>query len=135
MKVCIIQPKYSTDYSKSEEFFQKELDLLHQCDCTMDIIVLPEASDIPCLAGTKEESEKSAEKFNKILLDECSKTAKKCNSMLFVNARSFSVHNKALVFARVLEKQISERRLILCGHALDHRKIFLLETACPDLFR
>ena len=90
MKVCIIQPKYSTDYSKSDEFFQKELDLLHQCDCTMDIIVLPEASDIPCLAGTKEESEKSAEKFNKILLDECSKTAKKCNSMLFVNARSFS---------------------------------------------
>lgn len=90
MKVCIIQPKYSTDYSKSDEFFQKELELLNQCDDTMDIIVLPEASDIPCLAGTKEESEKSAEKFNKILLDECSKTAKKCNSMLFVNARSFS---------------------------------------------
>ena len=107
MKVCIIQPKYSTDYEKSDEYFEKELELLAQCDDSMDIIVMPEASDIPCLAGTKEQSEKSAEKFNKILLDECSAAAKRCNAMLFVNARSYSEkgeRNTTYAFNRQGEK-------------------------------
>lgn len=107
MKVCIIQPEYSTDYEKSDEYFKKELELLAQCDDSMDIIVLPEASDIPCLASTKEQSEKSAEKFNKILLDECSETAKRCNAMLFVNARSYSEkgeRNTTYAFNRQGEK-------------------------------
>ena len=57
MKVCIIQPGYSTDYSKTEEYFEKELELLRQCDDTMDIIVCPEACDSPCRAGSKENYE------------------------------------------------------------------------------
>ena len=87
MKVCIIQPKYSVDYSKSDEFFKAELELLEQCDESMDIIVLPEYADTPCRAGSKEESDASVEKYNKILLEKCSETAKRCNSLLFVNAR------------------------------------------------
>ena len=63
MKICIIQPPYSTDYSKSEEYFEQELALLEQCDESMDLIVLPESCDIPCLAGTKADAEKSAEKI------------------------------------------------------------------------
>ena len=39
MKVCIIQPGYSTDYSKTEEYFEKELELLRQCDDTMDCLL------------------------------------------------------------------------------------------------
>ena len=54
MKVCIIQPEYSTDYSRSEELFEKQLALLAQCDESMDIIVLPESADTPCLAKTPE---------------------------------------------------------------------------------
>ncbi len=54
MKVCIIQPSYSIDYNKAEEFFQKEIELLGQCNSSMDIIVMPESCDIPCLAKTKE---------------------------------------------------------------------------------
>lgn len=86
MKVCIIQPKYSTDYSMSNLFFEEELKLLAQCDDSMDIIVCPEACDIPCLAGSKEDAEKSVEKFNKKLLDTACDTARRCNSMLFINA-------------------------------------------------
>lgn len=88
MKVCIIQPKYSVDYSLSDEFFEKELDLLKQCDESMDIIVLPESCDIPCLAPNKEKADASYKRYNKKLLEEVAKTAKRCNAIVFVNARS-----------------------------------------------
>ncbi|MBQ3005023.1 MAG: hypothetical protein IJD88_03745 [Clostridia bacterium] len=87
MKVCIIQPPYSSDYNLSDEYFKKELELLDQCDDSMDIIVMPESCDIPCLAKTKEEAEKSVEKYNKQILKKASETAKRCNSLLFINAR------------------------------------------------
>ena len=89
MKVCIIQPPYSTDYQQSENFFTKELELLRSCDPSMDLIVLPENADIPCLANTKERSEASVSQFNQSLLEEAASTAKRCNAMVFVNARSF----------------------------------------------
>ena len=89
MKVCIIQPEYSTDYSRSEELFEKQLALLAQCDESMDIIVLPESADTPCLAKTPELAQASVEKFNTRLLQTASETAKRCNAMVFVNARSF----------------------------------------------
>ena len=89
MKVCIIQPAYSTDYDSSEAFFDAQMELIDSCDDSMDIIVLPESCDIPCLASTREQSMLSAEKFNKRLLERASETAKRCGAMLFVNARSF----------------------------------------------
>ena len=88
MKVCVIQPEYSSDYERSDELFEKELQLLERCDETMDIIVLPESCDIPALAKTKEMAEESVRKFNKIFLDKASETAKRCNAILFANARS-----------------------------------------------
>jgi len=87
MKVCIIQPPYSADYSKSDECFDCQINLLEQCDSSMDIIVLPEATDIPCLAKSDEERMRSVEKFNKKILDKCCETAVRCNSIVFVNAR------------------------------------------------
>ena len=88
MKVCIIQPAYSTDYSASDRYFEDQIKLIDLCDESMDLIVLPESCDIPCLAGTKEEGERSYAKFNKILLDKVADTARRCNAMVFVNARS-----------------------------------------------
>ena len=88
MKVCVIQPGYSTDYSRSDEYFENELKLLENCDESLDIIVLPESCDIPCLASTKEESEASAAKYNAILLEKVKQTSIRCNAMVFVNARS-----------------------------------------------
>ena len=86
MKICLIQPEYSTNYSQSDYYFEEELKLLSECDSSIDIIVCPEACDIPCLAGSKENAEKSVEKYNKKLLDFAAKTAKRCNAMLFINA-------------------------------------------------
>ena len=103
MKVCIIQPAYSTDYSKSEYYFEEQLKLIDQCDESMDIIVLPESTDVPCLAGSKEDSEASARKFNKRILDKVSETAKRCNAMVFVSARSFEptgIRNTTYAFDR-----------------------------------
>ena len=88
MKVCIIQPAYSTDYSASDRYFEDQIKLIDQCDESMDLIVLPESCDIPCLAGTKEAGAQSSAKFNKILLDKVADTARRCNAMVFVNARS-----------------------------------------------
>ena len=62
MKVGLIQPRYSTDYSNSDEYFDMECELLDRCDETMDIIVLPEMADMPCLCKTKEERLLSIEK-------------------------------------------------------------------------
>ncbi len=87
MKVCIIQPSYSLDYEKSDKYFNYELELLEKCDDSMDIIVMPESCDIPCLAKTKEQAEASVEKYNGKLLEKVSETAKRCNAMVFVNAR------------------------------------------------
>lgn len=88
MKVCIAQPEYSTDYQRSDELFEKQLELFEMCDESMDLIVFPEACDVPCLAKTKAEAEKSAQKFTKRLLDAASKTAKRCGALVFVNAKS-----------------------------------------------
>ena len=37
MKVSVIQPKYSTDFSKSDEYFQKQIELLNGCGKDTDI--------------------------------------------------------------------------------------------------
>ena len=88
MKVCIIQPAYSTDYDKSELYFNEQLKLIDRCDDSMDLIVLPEACDIPCLAGCKENADRASAKFLEPLLQKVSETARRCNAMVFVSARS-----------------------------------------------
>ncbi len=53
----------------------------------MDIIVLPEMTDMPCLCKTKEERLWSIEHFNEAILKKAKETAKRCHSILFINAR------------------------------------------------
>ena len=86
MKVCVIQPEYSLDFSRADELFNKKLDLIAQCDESMDIIVLPEDSDVPCASNDREETFLCHKKYIDILLDTCSNTAKRCNAIVFVNA-------------------------------------------------
>ena len=88
MKVCIIQPAYSTDFSLADKYFEEQLKLIDKCDESMDIIVLPESCDVPCLAPTKNDGEQASQKYNKILLDRAAETARRCNAIVFVNARS-----------------------------------------------
>ena len=58
MKVCIIQPAYSTDFEKIDLYYEEQMKLASQCDESMDIIVLPESCDIPCLARSKEDADR-----------------------------------------------------------------------------
>ena len=94
MKVCIIQPAYSTDFEKIDLYYEEQMKLVAQCDESMDMIVLPESCDIPCLAGSKENAELAAERFNKQFLDAMADTARRCNAIVFANARSFTEDGK-----------------------------------------
>ncbi len=88
MKARIIQPPYSRDTSLSDEYFEYKLARLNECDESLDIIVLPEYSDVPCATSTLEETLYYHEKYINTLLDTCSATAARCRSLLFVNALS-----------------------------------------------
>ncbi len=85
MKACIIQPPYSRDVSFSDEYFDYKIKCLDECDDSVDIIVLPEYSEVPCAASTLEETMFYHEKYIDILLDKCVETANRCNSIVFVN--------------------------------------------------
>ncbi len=85
MKACIIQPPYSRDVSQSDELFAYKIEMLDRCDETIDLIVLPEYSDVPCATATKEETIFYHKKYIQILLDKCCDTAKRCDALVFVN--------------------------------------------------
>lgn len=86
MKACIIQPFYSMDYERSDELLQWELDQLDKCDPSMDLIVLPESSDVPAFAKVKADYYASTEKYTDKLLAKCKETAIRCDAVVFVNA-------------------------------------------------
>ena len=88
MKACVIQPPYSRDVSFSDEYFEFKLDMLSKCDESMDIIVLPEYSDVPCATATLEQTLFYHDKYIDTLLKSCSETAKRCSALVFVNALS-----------------------------------------------
>ncbi len=88
MKVCVIQPPYYTDYSRSEECFRLELEMLDRCDPSMDLIVLPESSDMPSLNHNQAERLLSIQKYNAAILEKAAETARRCDAVVFVNARS-----------------------------------------------
>lgn len=91
MKACIIQPPYAMDDSRSDALFQFKLEMLDKCDSSVDVIVLPEYSDVPCATATKEETIFYHKKYIDILLDKCKETAKRCQAIVFVNAL-YEVH-------------------------------------------
>jgi len=86
MKACVIQPPYSMDLSLSDAYFARKLEYLAQCDESMDIIVLPEYSDVPCAAVTREDNLMYHKKYAPVLLEACAETARRCNAVVFVNA-------------------------------------------------
>lgn len=85
MKVCIVQPGYSYEYEKSEELFQWEMQMLDQCDESMDLIVFPEYSNVPALANTKEQMLESYHKFTGPLMEKACETARRCQASVFIN--------------------------------------------------
>lgn len=88
MKACIIQPPYSANASDGDAFFQFKLKMLDQCDETIDLIVLPEYSDVPYATTTREETLACHDKYLEPLLARCKQTAQRCGALVFVNALS-----------------------------------------------
>ena len=86
MKVCVIQPHYSFDERDVDICFNDMLALLEKCDESLDLIVLPEYSDALADVQGKKGFYDAVEKYNEILLEKVKKTAKRCNSLAFVNA-------------------------------------------------
>jgi len=88
MKACIIQPPYSRDLSLSDEYFDYKLARLAECDESLDIIVLPEYSDVPCATETLQDTVFYHERYIDRLLTACAETARRCHALVFCNAMS-----------------------------------------------
>jgi len=86
MKAAVIQTEYSYNFADSDRLFARTMALMDACDPSMDIIVLPEYSDLPALAETRQEMLAAYEKYNRPLLEKAAETARRCGAMLFINA-------------------------------------------------
>ena len=103
MRACVFQLQYSNDLRYSDELFEKRLELLDGCEKDCDIIVLPEYSDVPCAVKSGDELVYYHNKYIDILLGKCSETAKRCDSLVFVNALcdvEGKLRNTTYVFGR-----------------------------------
>ncbi len=92
MKICVIQPHYSFDEKDVGKCFENLLSLLDECDESIDLIVLPEYSDALADVKGKKGFYDAVKEYTPILMQKACETAKRCNSMLFVNA-GFSTEN------------------------------------------
>ena len=86
MKVCVIQPYYSFDYTENDRCYEEMVKLLDQCDESMDLIVLPEYSDVPADQPDKAHYDASIVKYNADILEKAKAAAVRCNAIVFVNA-------------------------------------------------
>ena len=103
MKVCVIQPPYSTEFLDSEDRFRWELEALGRCDASLDMIVLPEYANVPAKVTSKAQLEQSRAAFTAPLLAACAETARRCNAVVFAGCAWESpegLRNVTLAFDR-----------------------------------
>jgi len=86
MKVCVIQPYYSFEPADLAVCYDGMVSLLDKCDDSLDLIVLPEYSDIPAAQSSKEDFHASIAKYNADILERAKAAAVRCNAVVFVNA-------------------------------------------------
>lgn len=60
--------------------------MLDECDDSMDLIVLPEYSDVLADVKGKDAFYNASEQYSNILLNRACATAKRCNAIIFVNS-------------------------------------------------
>lgn len=94
MKVCVIQPEYSTDYKRIDELFNRELDFLSACTPDMDLIVMPESCDVPALPPDEKERERANDKYMPIILEKAKETAVRCDAVVIVNGVVRTEHGR-----------------------------------------
>lgn len=83
--VCIFQPGYSVDCSRSQEYFEWELEQLDRLDENIDIVVLPEGADVLGKLGSPDDVLANVRENTARLVSKAADTAKRCNAIVFVN--------------------------------------------------
>lgn len=86
MKVCVIQPPYGYDGTESDRYFEYKLARLDECDESVDLIVLPEYSDVPYAEEDKAMNYSVHDMYYDTLMKKCRDTAIRCSANVFVNA-------------------------------------------------
>jgi len=91
MKARTIQPLFAKDARGLADSFQWTLDELEKCDASLDIVVLPEFSEVP---GSTPNNEflNYVKKYGPALLEACSKTAARCSTLVFCGAIDMTEH-------------------------------------------
>ncbi len=86
MKVCVIQPRYSFCEDDAGKCFEELIGLMEKCDESMDLIVLPEYSDVMACIKGKARFYNTIEEYNDRILNKAKEIAKRCSALVFVNA-------------------------------------------------
>ena len=86
LRTCVIQPAYAFKFEDIGKVVEWEIAELEKCDESLDLIVLPEASDRQGKVSSPAQVKEAFEKYNAKLLDACARTAKRCRAIVFVNA-------------------------------------------------
>ena len=103
MNVRVIQPPYAPDPTGTPSSFEWLIDQLGQCNSSLDLIVLPEFSDVPGRYKEQDDYMECVNANNARLLRTCSETAARCGATLFVNAVDFvpeGIRNTTFAFDR-----------------------------------
>lgn len=86
MKVSVIQPYYSFDPKDTDKCYKEMIALMDKCDPTLDLIVLPEYSDVPAAQSSKAAFHRSLKERNEDILERAAALAVRCSAIVFVNA-------------------------------------------------
>ena len=103
MKARVIQQLFCQDRPGLEKSFEWTINELKKCDESLDIVVLPEFSEVPGKTTSAEDFLNTARKYGPILLETCAETARRCNTLVFAGAIDFSIEvprNTIFVFNR-----------------------------------
>ena len=102
MKARVIQPLFAQDQAGLDKSFEWTLQELRKCDSSLDMVVLPEFSEVPGKTSYEGFLE-TVHRYGPTLLDECARTARRCSTLVFVGAidTSWEVPRNALfIFGR-----------------------------------
>lgn len=103
MNVRVIQPPYAPGPSGTPASFDWLIDQLGRCGPALDLIVLPEFSDVPGRYKERDDYMECVNANNARLLEACAATAVRCGATLFVNAIDFvdeGIRNTTFAFDR-----------------------------------
>lgn len=102
MKARVIQPLFAMDEAGLDASYEWTLQELRGCDPSLDIVVLPEFSEVPGKTSSEGFLE-TVHKYGPKLLETCEETARRCSTLVFCGAIDTSCEkprNAVFVYGR-----------------------------------